>query len=523
MRRFSSYGPVNIKTHYYVPREALIERAYTRLIGEVPEEGGHYITVWAPRQTGKSWLMLQLFRRFENNPDYDFVHIPLEHLKEETDTRIVLSTIAEELGEELGKTFTGADNKRKFQYIFKRGSLDKPLILVLDEFDSLSRAGINAVVSAFRNIYNRKDYMLHGVALIGVRSALGVESDKGSPFNVQQSLHVPNLTFDEVREMFRWYERESGQGVESGVIEGLFRETRGQPGLTSWFGELLTQGLDDYQPVRDRSITVEDFDQIYAAATYDFPNTNIMNIISKARQEPYKELVLDLFRTDEKMEFTFDDPRTNFLYMHGVIDREMVDAARRCIRFSCPFVQKRLFNYFSRELYRSAGQLHEPLMDLTPIVSGDKLDVKNLVHLYGEYLKKNSHWLFKEAPRRTDMKIREAVFHFNLYAYLNSFLKSVGGNVFPEFPTGNGQVDLLIGYKGKRYALEVKSFSNMHLYREALKQAAKYVKSMGLSEVFLLFFIESIDDKNRSLYEKRHHDKTRGVEVVPIFVETGNP
>lgn len=45
MRRFSSYGPINNKIHYYAPREELIERAYTQLMGENPAEGGHYITV----------------------------------------------------------------------------------------------------------------------------------------------------------------------------------------------------------------------------------------------------------------------------------------------------------------------------------------------------------------------------------------------------------------------------------------------------------------------------------------------
>ncbi len=49
MRRFSSYGPINPKLHYYVPRQALVDQAVTHLVGEVPDEGGHYITVWAPR------------------------------------------------------------------------------------------------------------------------------------------------------------------------------------------------------------------------------------------------------------------------------------------------------------------------------------------------------------------------------------------------------------------------------------------------------------------------------------------
>ena len=36
-------------------------------------------------------------------------------------------------------------------------------------------------------------YLLHGLALVGVRAVLGIDSDRGSPFNVQRSLHVPNL------------------------------------------------------------------------------------------------------------------------------------------------------------------------------------------------------------------------------------------------------------------------------------------------------------------------------------------
>ncbi|MFP4429135.1 MAG: hypothetical protein ACLFPB_07420 [Desulfovermiculus sp.] len=34
------------------------------------------------------------------------------------------------------------------------------------------------------------NYFLHGLALIGVRAVLGVGSERGSPFNVQHSLHV---------------------------------------------------------------------------------------------------------------------------------------------------------------------------------------------------------------------------------------------------------------------------------------------------------------------------------------------
>ncbi|MCP4136555.1 MAG: hypothetical protein GY754_36635 [bacterium] len=60
MRTFTSYGSVNTRLHYYAPRKDLINSAYKRLLGEDPEESGSFITVWAPRQTGKTWVMQQV-------------------------------------------------------------------------------------------------------------------------------------------------------------------------------------------------------------------------------------------------------------------------------------------------------------------------------------------------------------------------------------------------------------------------------------------------------------------------------
>ena len=47
-------------------------------------------------------------------------------------------------------------------------------------------------------------------------------------------------------------ERESGQKVEDEVIERIFYEFRGQPGLTCWFGELLDEGWEQFVPSKDR-------------------------------------------------------------------------------------------------------------------------------------------------------------------------------------------------------------------------------------------------------------------------------
>ncbi len=534
MRKFSSYGPIDKSLNYYAPRKELIEKGLRELLGEDPEKNGHYITVWGARQTGKTFTLQQILWKLQKDDRFDVVKINLELLKTEEDIKEILTYIEDSIAYELNKKSTGADTPKKFENLFLKEALDKPLILIIDEFDALSEEAISTIVGAFRNIYNKrkeeserpekeKKYLLHSVALIGVRSVLGIENKKGSPFNVQRSLHIPNLTFEEVEEMFKWYEKESGQKVEQEVIERLYYETSGQPGLTCWFGELLTEGLDRFVPEKNKPIDMDTFEKAYMHATYILPNSNILNIISKVKNDPYKGIVLNMFRTDKKIVFKYDDNALNYLYMNGVIDWEAeADDKNPYVKFAAAFIQKRLFNYFSNDIFGSLYELTEPFEDISNAITEDSLNIKNIMRLYNKYLLKNNEWFLKEAPRRSDMRIYEAAFHFNLYVYLCDFLTDRGAKVFPEFPTGNGKIDLIIKYSGKVYGVELKTFKDIAAYKKALEQAAHYAARLELKEISLVFFVEYIDDENRSKYEVDYLDKTTGITVIPIFVETWN-
>lgn len=532
MRRFSSYGPVNTSLHFYAPREELIEDAYTKLIGENPGQGGHYITVWAPRQCGKTWIMQEVTKKIKKNGQYEIAILTMERAKEVTDEKKVLDILIKKLQNALEKKLPMIKNIEDLPDLFTKKYFQKPVILVLDEFDALEEVFINRFASIFRDIYvdrtnqgNKtsfeKDCILHSVALIGVRSVLGIENTKGSPFNIQRSLHIPNLDFDEVNRMFQWYEKESGQTVEPEVVKRLYGETAGQPGLTCWFAELLTEGIENHKIPRSRAINSRDFEIIHAAAVYALPNNNILNIISKAREEKNKILLLKMFQTREKLVFKFDDKIINALYMNGVVEKEIEDQTRYYLKFPCPFVQKRLFNFFSHELFNEMGTLTDPFINFDDVVTDTDLNIPNILKLYQTYIDKNKGWLFKDAPRRSDMRIYEAVFHFNLYSYLTSFLENPGGRVIPEFPTGNGKIDLIITYTKQTYGLELKSFTNERDYRDALVKAAKYGKQLNLREIFLVFFIDAVDDKNRRKFEAKYADEGTGVNVVPLFISTG--
>jgi len=250
-------------------------------------------------------------------------------------------------------------------------------------------------------------------------------------------------------------------------------------------------------------------------------NNNILNLISKARQEPYKSFILERFQTKKKLKYTYDDQIINFLYLNGIIDIEKMGLNQNYVKFACPYIQKRLFNAFARELFREMDELLEPFEDLSSTITDDGLNIRQLLLRYERYLQANGQQLLKNAPRRQkDLRLYEAVFHFHLYSYLENFLQSYEAQVQPEFPMGNGAIDLLIRHAGQLFGLELKSFANQREYRNALTQAAKYGKQLGLPEIGLVLFIETVDETSRQQFETDYTDPKTGVIVHPQFVQT---
>ena len=529
MRKFSSYGPLDTDLHYYAPRQALIARATDLLLGDDPNKGGHYITVWAPRQSGKTWIMQQAAQQIQPRGDFDVLITTMQFAQSVTTIAEALKVFVDSLRIRLDRDFPSITQISELRTLFTARYFEKPLILILDEFDALRGDLINHFANEFRGIYmerqtqsdrstGAKDYLLHGLALIGVRAVLGIENVSGSPFNIQRSLPIPNLTYPEVNELFHWYTAEQGQPIEQAVIDRLAVETNGQPGLVGWFGELLTETYNQ-QPMLP--LTVRAFDEVWLWATSGLPSNNIQNLISKANQPLYRDLVLRLYKTDQPMLFSYDDGLLNFLYLNGVIDVARSED-KLLVKFANPFVQKRLFNYFAREIFPEIGPLHEPFDDLTDTITETTLTVKRLIRRYETYLQQVGDRLFRDAPRRSsDLRIYEAVYHFNLYRYLTDFLESYDARVTPEFPTSNGKVDLLIQHAGQHYALELKSFTSRRDYHKALDQAAHYAYQLGLGEITLVLFIEGVDDPHRQTFEALYTDPVTGVVVVPLFVATG--
>jgi hypothetical protein len=506
MRAFHSYGPVDSAEHYSVDRKDLVDQCTNQLIGNI-KKGGHYFTIWGARQTGKTWIVEQsvdkISRQYKDQ--FKVAYLSMQGFADEEQTNLSErffdywpGLIEDEFHLKTGKI----NSWKQWLNLFnkQRGIFDTPVILLIDEFDKLHTQLINQLISLFREMYlKRNNYCLHGLALIGVRSVLGVDNKSGSPFNIQRSLHIENLSFDEVKSMFDQYQKESTQLIEPDVIEKLYEKTQGQPGLTGWFGELLTE---KYNPNRQNTIDIEMWNFVYLNACEIEHNNTIQNMISKARND-YKSNIINLF-TDSDIYFSFRYDWCNYMYMHGLIGYNLFKEGNQAYyicRFSSPFIQTCLYRAFIGEIKENQDRSMialDPLDTLDDVFDGPDLNIPALLSRYKNYLKRmkeSGEDLWKDQPRRkSDFHLTEAVGHFHLYHWLSMALRK-RCIIRPEFPTGNGKVDLhLLSKDDKKGLIEVKSFVNAYEVKESITQAAKYASKTNHSSVSIALFAPFTDE-----------------------------
>lgn len=407
--------------------------------------------------------------------------------------------------------------------LFRKGAglFDRPVILFLDEFHALPRGVIDRLANVFRDLYHKREaYLLHGVALIGMPAVLGVESPRGTPFNVQRFLHIPNLTENEVAELFHQYQEEFGQTVEPAMVAEVYRVTRGQPGLVGWFGELLTG--EKHNPHKDQPLGMAIWRRVYGSALLAHREDTTLSHVIEACGE-YRTRVLDLFARAH-MPFRLETEWCSYLYSKGIIDSQATEDERsqhvQTCRFSSPFVQERLYNALTDDLF--GEDLPIPALDpqdnLEGVLAHDAIDLAALLERYEAFLVRLAArgldpW--KEQPRRTDLRLTEAVGHLHLYAWLQA---AIGRRciIRPEFPTGNGKVDLHIRHGDKQGIIEVKSFVDFAELESARRKAAHYATSLGLDRVTIAVFVPVSDpDVLEKLSGQIHVD---GAQVVVVAI-----
>ncbi|MFZ1552767.1 MAG: AAA-like domain-containing protein [Anaerolineae bacterium] len=495
MRYFNTHGPVNADQHFVAPRTALVNH----LVEEI--DAGHYFTIYAPRQMGKTTLLYSLvdrlaaqpdfvpvflsFQAFENWPVPDFltqfgrllqreIMAGLKHGTHVSSARVTDSAFSSKIAR---VAQSQVDSYMALWNLFDQISDAAPqirVVLIIDEFDATPLEAISPLLQAWRDMYlsRRIPRALHSVILVGLQNIATLNLGRSSPFNIARQLRLEGFSPDEALQLLADFTTETGQGFAEGVAEEIHRLSGGHPFLVNRLAAILTE---EVAPDRTRTISEADL-QAARRQLETETNYNCESLVRHA--QVYRDDVLNmLFGAD--YEFNLNNPLVHALYLHGVITR---GADGNC-RVANPIYTAVLLAAFRPLRLRLMGDILANGFDFRTLVVDGVLQMSAVLSQFRQFVERRGRAAFKvsETPQ-------EATGQYLLTAYLDLLARQVGAEVFTEVPSGAGILDVIVLHRGRRYVIETKIWRGQVSFEAGLAQLCGYLASEGEQTGYFVVF-----------------------------------
>ena len=535
MRRFWTQGPVNAQEHYVVSRSDEIAD-FIKRVGE-----GRCIVLFAPRQTGKTTFFQDALAALvagsasvEQPVDYFPIQLNFDVYKN-LDLATFYGHLYEQMREDIETVFHGRGcvlsealrgfleettltNHLSMMRFFKQFArfLDaeydgQRVVLVIDEFDGIPQVALSDFLHTLRHIYiSGKPRCPHSVGIIGVKSIAQLNYDRSiSPFNIQDEFHLPNFTLEQVHELLGQYTDEVGQVFAPEVIASIHKQTAGQPVLVNRFAQILTEELDI---PKSEPITMGHFSEAHTQLLHD-RNTNIEHLTTNIRRNPrFASVLMRIMERDEGVDFNMDDDIINELATYGVI-KKSTDGMCEILN---PIYLYRILRTFKpivnglEDQYVPGGAPEGFLNYITP---AGYIKMESLLDNFREFIARAGFKILQvpDTPQ-------ESVGRHLLLAYLDQFVKSIGGFMHIEVQTGRGRMDIIITYNQQKYIIETKIWRGDSRYQAGKKQLAVYLRSEGLTEGYYIVFDHRQDPEPRVEIETIEGLTIRSY-VIPVMQE----
>ncbi len=499
MREFNTSGPCDPAQHYTVMREALIAKGFDKV------RKGRYFTLFAPRQSGKT-TYFQLLLEAVKAEGFTPIWISLEDLKTVTRDKFyqdLNNQLHEEIAKHQNHRKKTIQNQVDLRNFFEDIQQYHSIVLVIDEFEGIPDSVLNELMHAFRKMYHRKqNHALHSLILVGVSTIAELVTSSASPFNVAEELKVSYFTQAEVELLIKQYVAESGQTFEEDVIQAIYENTKGQPGLVCALAAHLVENV-----AFDQTVTRADFFKTlnyFLKSKYD---KNILNIVQKAKEK--KAFMYRLLFGEEPIDFSVYTEDIAYLHANGVIEN-IEDRAGILV----PLYSKCIITAF-RPLH-NGERMHYGLKandSFEDYLKDDGLNIHALLKKYRQYVRRRGFKAFDTE------NLKEAAWHYSLDGFINFFIEALEGQTFIEVPSGAGRTDLLIVYQKHRYLIEIKVFSNNTLLKKGKGQLAEYLKSEGLDEGYYAVFSNLHTDEDQLYFE----EEIKGKQIYTYIICTQFP
>ena len=523
MRRFNKSGPVATRDHYCIPPLDRLDLAEVRkLIAEK-----QYFVLHAPRQTGKTSALLALQDLLNAEGRHRCVYVNVEAgqaMREDVEraTKVILGQMALGARRATDDDFL-LDAWSHIAAEFGSGALgaaltqwseasEKPLVLLIDEVDSLVGDSLLAVLRQLRAGYHlRPDGFPQSVILCGVRDVRDYRIHSGSAntmvaggsaFNIKaESLRMGDFSRHEVLALLAQHTDETGQPFADGAPEAVWTQTQGQPWLVNALAyEMCFRGELEV----DRSRAVTRADVLAAKETLILRrDTHLDQLTDKLKEGRVRRVIEPLLVGGDGFESTADD--IEYVQDLGLIARDPP------LRLANPI--------YAEVVPRQLTWPTQMKIQDDPawyVDAGGALRLEKLLARFQEFFRENAQsWVER-------FEYKEAGPHLLLQAFLQRIVNS-GGRVGREHGLGRRRADLLIewpeGEVVRKYVVECKvRHEGRRLERtvaEGVEQTAAYMDLCRAEAGHLVVFDRGAA---RSWDEKVFRDRRTAESGVEIAV-----
>lgn len=469
-----------------------------------------YFVIHAPRQTGKTSCMLALRDYLNQEGDFIAVYANVEGgqaSRNDKDT-VVKSTI---------DTLTGAirqiikndkadivrhtvqeiaSDSMLTQYLsLLCQSLDKPLVIILDEIDALVGDSLVSVLRQIRAGYaDRPNAFPVSIILCGVRDVRDyriVLSNQdiitgGSAFNIKsESLRLGNFSKDEIHELYLQHTEETGQIFDEACFPMVWNATEGQPWLVNALGHEVTYKMKEN---RDRSVRIipEMIDRAIENIIYR-RDTHIDILIDKLLEPRVRRVIQPILANEDEVdEAQIPSDDLQYVIDMGLIKRERGKPIRIANGIYREIIPREL-TWSTQEMLVQEPQWYQN--------ADNSINVEKLLLDFQQFFRQNADaWIGR-------FDYAEAGPQLLLQCFLQRIVNG-GGYIDREYGLGRKRTDLLIrkpltthyGGPVQRVVLElkIKRGSLDKVIEKGLEQTAEYMDIAGsIDEGHLIIFDRS--------------------------------
>ena len=477
-------------------------------------DDGAYFTINRARQYGKTttlralnqylkdeyYVVLLDFQRLgaaefesENTFALSFAKIFLRTLKR---NKLSDSTELHDIMEEMDSIITSKESDfrllRLFEYLSDIcGSLDKPIVLLIDEVDSATNNQVFLdFLSQLRADYIDRDIQptFQSVILAGVHDVKNIKRKIrpedmhkiNSPWNIATEFSVDmSFSKDEIAQMLTEYETDYQTGMDVEQIAKLVYDyTSGYPFLVSRLCKILDEEIYDNAEfdTKCKAWTKQGFLEAVKIILLE-KNTLFESLVGKLTNYPeLSNLVENLLFMGKRIAYNMDNATLDIATMFGFIKNQQGVAT----------IANRLFEIRLYNFYLSTSEMQNKDIYAASFVNKNQFIVNG--HLNVRRILERFVVHFHELYGDCSETFVEEVGRKYFLLYLRPIINGVG-NYYIEAQTRDlKRTDVIIDYAGEQYIIEMKIWHGNEYNSRGEKQLAEYLDMYHLKTGYMLSF-----------------------------------